>query len=129
MAKKKGANTLGGAVMSLFLDKRARETLKAAKGAQPVGEQPATPQAPQAPQATAAPTAPHPTREEINARLDEAVERRAQRANTPDRQALIEDALRIHADKSKILDDLPEEQKQKLKAMAMMALLKPGSGG
>ena len=125
MAKKPGTGKLGDAVKSLFLDKRARAALDAAKArdaAAPLGTgQPQTTQ-------PAAET-PHPSQDEINARLDEASQRRTQRAGTPDRQALIEDALRIHADKAKILDDLPEEQKQKLKAMAMMTLMKSGGSG
>lgn len=128
----------GNAFMSLFLDKRARESLKAAKAAQPVAAQPAAQSttqsatqsaaaapgaAPQTPQ-----TPPHPTQDEINARLEEAVEARARNAASPDRRALIDQARQIHADKSKLLDDLPEEQQRKLKAMALMALMKPPGG-
>lgn len=114
----------GNAFMSLFLDKRARESLKAVKTGQPAAAQSAT----QSPVAAAPQTPPHPTQDEINARLDEAVEARARNAASPDRRALIEQARQIHADKSKILDDLPEEQQRKLKAMALMALMKPPGG-
>ena len=39
----------------------------------------------------------------------------------PGRQALIEQALSIHDQKTKLLDDLPEEQREKLVVMAMHA--------
>jgi len=37
----------------------------------------------------------------------------------PGRQALIEQALSIHDEKSKLLDDLPDDQREKLIVMAM----------
>lgn len=39
----------------------------------------------------------------------------------PGRQALIEQVLSIHDQKTKLLDDLPEEQREKLVVMAMHA--------
>ncbi|MFB0951144.1 MAG: hypothetical protein QMB02_00010 [Rhodospirillales bacterium] len=39
----------------------------------------------------------------------------------PGRQALIEQALSIHDQKTKLLDDLPKEQREKLVVMAMHA--------
>lgn len=39
----------------------------------------------------------------------------------PGRQALIEQALSIHDQKTKLLEDLPEEQREKLVVMAMHA--------
>jgi hypothetical protein len=39
----------------------------------------------------------------------------------PDRQALIEQALSIHDQQSKILDELPKEQREKLMVMALHA--------
>lgn len=117
----------GNAFMSLFLDKRARESLKAVKTGQPAAAQ--SPAAASTAASHTSPQAPtHPTQDEINARLDEAVEARARNAASPDRRALIEQARQIHADKSKMLDDLPEEQQRKLKAMALMALMKPPGG-
>jgi len=41
---------------------------------------------------------------------------------SPERQALIEQAMAIHRSKSHILDDLDEEQREKLYVMAMQTL-------
>lgn len=48
------------------------------------------------------------------------------RVVTPERAALIENAMRVHRAKQKILADLDDEQKQRLVALAMRALLNEG---
>jgi len=115
---------LGKALMSLLLDKKAREALEA-KAAAP---RPATQHVPQTPPqqpGQAAPAqAPHPSQEEIYARLDEAQQASTNRANTPDRQRLIQEALKVRANKAKMLEELPEEQRRRLQAMAMMSFMK-----
>ncbi len=112
---------LGKALMSLFLDKKARAALeaKASASARAVhaGTVPAS-----APART--PPPPHPSQEEIIARLDDAQQSRTARAGTPSRQQLIEDAKKVRAQKAKMLDELPEEQRRKLQAMAMMSFMK-----
>lgn len=119
---------LGKALMSLFLDKQAREALENKAPFRAPPPQPPLTQA-QA-QAQAQDIAePHPSREELNARLDTAAEVRANRAASPNRQRLIEDALRVRANKAKILEDLPQEQRLKLQAMARMTFLKVKDGG
>lgn len=110
----------GKALMSLLLDKKAREALEAKGAAQPVTQQ--------APAPVHAPD-PHPSREELGARLDAAQQASDNRVNTPDRQRLIQDALKVRADKAKMLDDLPEEQRRRLKAMAMMSFMRARPGG
>lgn len=117
---------LGKALMSLLLDKKARaalETKAALKKAQP---QPAHAPGPASPVGA---TQPEPTREEINARLHDAQQAVSGRANTPDRQQLIQRALKVRADKAKMLEELPEEQRRRLQALAMMSFMKSRPNG
>ena len=50
---------------------------------------------------------------------------------TPERQALIQNALKVHRAKRQILDQLDDESRAKLVAMAITALMREGddSGG
>lgn len=55
----------------------------------------------------------------------------AARPMTPEREKLIQDAVRIHREKVKVLDELDPEAREKLAVMAMMVLdpdSLPGSG-
>jgi hypothetical protein len=52
----------------------------------------------------------------------EFINKRKKKSMTPERQALIEQAMAIHRSKSHVLDDLPPEQRDKLTFMAMKAL-------
>lgn len=115
---------LGKALMSLFLDKKARDALeaKAARPQRPPQVPNTAPIAP--PQAQAA----HPSREEIYDRLEQAQQASTQRSATPGRKQLIQDALKVRANKAKMLEDLPEEQRRRLKAMAMMSFMKARPG-
>ena len=117
---------LGKALMSLLLDKKARAALEA-KATR--SQQPQQPQQAQRQAAPRVPEPPHPSQDEIIARLDDAQKSSTSRAATPDRRKLIEEAQRVRADKAKMLDDLPEEQKRKLQAMAMMSFMKSRPGG
>lgn len=119
---------LGKALMSLFLDKKARDALEA-KATRP--QRP--PQAPNTAPNTAPTTPPqaqaaHPSREEIYDRLEQAQQASTQRSATPGRKQLIQDALKVRANKAKMLEDLPEEQRRRLKAMAMMSFMKARPG-
>ena len=116
----------GKALMSLLLDKKARDALEAKAAATQAYQQQrtATRERPQRP----AP-ARHPSQDEINARLDKAQQASVTRAGTPGRQQLIQQAMQVRANKAKMLDDLPEEQRLKLKAMAMMSFMKSRPGG
>ena len=52
----------------------------------------------------------------------------AKRLMTPERRKLIEEAMRVHRAKSKILDDLDDEDKRKLYAAAVKAFLHESDG-
>ena len=117
---------LGKTLMSLFLDKRAREAIEAQGKTR--AKTPATPPTP-APAAPPPTPEPHPSREELNARLEQAADASAKRAASPGRQQLIQQALKVRAAKAKMLDELPQEQRLKLQAMAQMSFLKAKSGG
>lgn len=60
---------------------------------------------------------------------DQAVEqirRNQNKVMTPERAELIRNAMEVHRAKKAILDDLDDEQKQKLVAMALRAFLNEG---
>jgi len=61
-------------------------------------------------------------RDSLNAAEQEISEKKVKRASNPKRQALIDEALAIHKSKKHIVDELPEEQRQKLLFMAQQAL-------
>lgn len=115
---------LGKALLSLLLDKKARAALEAQAPAPRQGQ--ARPQEQARP--AAAPQQPHPTQEELYARLEQAQQASVQRAHSPDRRQLIQEALKVRANKAKMLEDLPDGQQRKLKALAMASLLKARSG-
>lgn len=112
---------LGKALMSLLLDKKARNALEAKAAVKQAHQQQRTVE--RAPPPQAAP-ARHPSRDEINARLDKAQQASLTRTAAPGRQQLIQQAMQVRANKAKMLDELPEEQRLKLKAMAMMSFMK-----
>lgn len=112
---------LGKALLSLLLDKKARAALEAQAAAP-------RPQSPPASQQVRQPPPSHPSQEEIYSRLDQAQQASTQRAASPDRRQLIQEALKVRANKAKMLEDLPDGQQRRLKALAMMSLLKAHSG-
>jgi hypothetical protein len=61
------------------------------------------------------------------ANLD-AIEAARARVVTPEREELLRNAMRVRAAKEKILDDLNDEQKRRLYAAAVKALLNEGRG-
>lgn len=117
---------LGKALMSLLLDKKARDALEAKAAVTQAYQQQRAVERERTPQA--APVR-HPSQGEINARLDKAQQASVTRAGTPGRQQLIQQAMQVRATKAKMLDDLPEEQRLKLKAMAMMSFMKARPDG
>jgi hypothetical protein len=123
---------LGKTLMSLFLDKKARAALeaKAALKQLPQSAHPAANMPPNvAPGTGLGVRQPTPTREEINARLLEAEQAVSGRINTPDRQQLINQALKVRANKAKMLEELPEEQRRRLQALALMSFMKSRPDG
>ncbi len=97
------------ALTSVFLDKSARRTMEEKRRINSLA---------------AAGPAPMPEmiRQDLNAGLDAKLENfRRQAANpaTRERRELIQNALRIHGAKSKILENLSAEERRKLHAMAM----------
>lgn len=111
-------NFLKRALLSIFIDKNARAKLDALEAVKR-GE------------AVPAPVTPPAREEDDDDILPETLVRQAIESASaeldrkknlpPGRAALIEQALSIHDSKSKMLDDLPEEQREKLMVMAMHA--------
>lgn len=112
-------NFISRALLSIFIDKKARQKLDAiSDGKKPAGKR-------QRPN-------PDPEPETDIDDLDVLPETLVQQAIAsasaelerkknlpPGRQALIEQALSIHDQQSKLLDDLPKDQREKLMVMAM----------
>ncbi len=61
-------------------------------------------------------------RDSLDAAEQEISEKKHKHAANPGRQALINEALAVHKSKKHIVDELPEEQRQKLLYMAKQAL-------
>ncbi len=131
---------VSNALLSVFMDKKARETLKA------VQEQ----DEPSAPAASGTNTIndlenlvvqsdplENLNKDEvadlIRESLDEAereiVNRKTKRAANPERQALIDQAMAIHRSKQYVVDELPLEQREKLMYMALKTLVDPDDNG
>jgi len=105
---------LGAAFISLFLDKKARESRKN-KPQHPISSGRAKNEAPSV-------EPPHPSPEDIYARLEQSEQAMGQN-KSPERQQLIQKALRIRAAQATVLDDLSDEQKNKLHDLAVQSLL------
>jgi hypothetical protein len=110
------------ALMSLFMDKSAREKYEAiqevkrrdeaAKSGKPMPAQATTPE----PDDDILPET------LVRKAIDEAAAELDRKKNLPaDRRALIEQALAIQDSKRQLLNDLPQEQREKLIVMAMHA--------
>ncbi len=93
--------------------------------------QPARPSKPAAPTPTVAPKPPSSgpaddtamlVRQALDSAEAELTHRQNRKSMSPERQALIENALAIHRSKAHILDDLDEDQREKLYVMAMQTL-------
>ncbi|NQW00079.1 MAG: hypothetical protein HQ483_10310 [Rhodospirillales bacterium] len=124
------------ALLSVFMDKKARQKLQAArdlKGKTKAAAPP--PAASKTGQPAAQKTfADEPIevmgqdeiaaliRESLDAAEHEITEKKQKHAANPGRQALINQALAIHQSKKHIVDELPKEQREKLLFMAQQAL-------
>jgi hypothetical protein len=148
---------VSNALLSMVMDKKAREKFNAAQeakarakaGADPKPAPPTVAKAPVPSAADPRSKAPAPSNkalrpsaaaprvrppagedddaaELIRQALEEAelelINKRKRKAMTPQRQALIEQAMAIHRSKSHVLDELDPEQRDKLTFMAMKAL-------
>ncbi|MEG3618405.1 hypothetical protein V5T82_08075 [Magnetovibrio sp. PR-2] len=112
---------IGKAMMSLFLDKRARDVMEHAK------TQPGDPPHPQ----RVARGLEHQSQKEIKQKLDSKIDEihnKPQKTATPTRQELIDQARRVRAQKQDVLADLSPEQRMKLQVMAMKAMMPPKPG-
>lgn len=120
------------ALLSVFMDKQARQKLEASRG--PKNAKSSDRNFTPSDEDTPAPQLPDPVpsmsqdeitaliRDSLDAAEQEITEKKVKRAANPDRQALIEQAMAIHGSKKHIVDELPEEQRQKLIFMAQQAL-------
>lgn len=113
---------LSRAFLSLFMDKRAREKFEELQAAKKGG--------PKAESSAQTETAVTPDEDPIDVLPETLIQRAIDAASAelerkknlpPGRQALIEQALSIHDHQTKLLDDLPKDQREKLIVMAMHA--------
>lgn len=123
------------ALLSVVMDKNARDNLEAGKKRKPAqkpGPQTAEPAAPSkerkagGPKAGAPPSPPPPMAETedthqlimdaLRAAEQELTEKRDM---TPERQVLIQQAMALHRSKAHVLDDLSQEDREKLYVVAM----------
>ncbi|UTW50693.1 hypothetical protein KFF05_12120 [bacterium SCSIO 12827] len=111
------------ALLSVVMDKKARSTLDAAKQRAKTAPQAAAPEA--------LPASAEELRVAARQALESAEKELASKPKlTGDRKALIQQALAVRKQKTKILDDLGPDQKIKLQAMALEAFgLDPTKGG
>jgi len=116
---------VSNALLKVFMDKRARDTLHASK-------KPATAGAPDPARVRQADgdklenLNQDEVTELIRASLDQAereiIDRKTRKASNPERQALIDQALAIHRAKRHVVDELPADQREKLMFMALKTL-------
>ncbi|MCW8835786.1 MAG: hypothetical protein OQJ99_05405 [Rhodospirillales bacterium] len=103
------------ALMSVFLDKKAREAVSNRSASRKTGKPARQRNDASPPSRGGAP----PSREEDL----EALRIKTDHLMTPERKEMLRNAMKVRAAKSKIIEDLDDEQKRKLYAMAMKALL------
>ncbi|NQU61081.1 MAG: hypothetical protein HQ512_08110 [Rhodospirillales bacterium] len=118
------------ALLSVVMDKSAQDKIEARKKSRP--KKAATPAA-GAPQPVAVPQAALETEDTHQLIMDSlrAAEQEilGKQTATPERQALIDQALAIQKSKAHVLDDLTQEDREKLFVMAQKALNTPPSAG
>lgn len=118
------------ALLSVFMDKQAREKLDAGKNPKVAHPSATDEQAGEGEPHQPADPMDEMGQDEIASlirdSLDEAerelVERKTKKAANPERQALIDQAMSIHRSKQYIVDELPKEQREKLMYMALQTL-------
>lgn len=115
-------NIFSRALLSIFMDKSARQKLDALNevkaGKKKPGAKKPAPKA-QKPAALADDILPESLIQQAIGQAEAELDRK--KRLPPDRQALIEQALSIHDEQSQILDDLPPDQREKLMVMALHA--------
>ncbi|WP_132938785.1 hypothetical protein [Varunaivibrio sulfuroxidans] len=111
--------TVSNALLSLFMDKSAREKLNRVKTSARTSSTPSlsTPPPPRVPTAPPRP----PATDDAHAHLDEKLEN-AKRTLTSDRRALIRSALKIQRDQAKMLNEIDAEDRDRLRAIALSRL-------
>lgn len=109
--------TVSNALLSLFMDKSAREKLNRVKAS---ARTPSVPSLSPPPRVSTTPPRP-PAADDAHAHLDEKLEN-AKRNLTSDRRALIRSALKIQRDQAKKLDDIDVEDRDRLRAIALSCL-------
>lgn len=122
------------ALLSVFMDKKARKTLDASRAVKSKNSAPiaTTPKDDSDADVIQRVTDPLTAmshdevtaliRESLDAAEHEIVEKKTKPVANPNRQALIDQALAVHRSKSHIIDELPDEQREKLVYMATQAL-------
>ena len=115
-------NIFSRALLSIFIDKSARQKLdalnEAKAGKTKKGDKKAASSNKEAAE-LADDVLPDTLIQQAIGQAEEELDRK--KRLPPDRQALIEQALSIHDQQSKILDELPKEQREKLMVMALHA--------
>lgn len=115
-------NIFSRALLSIFMDKSARQKLDAINEVKAGKKKPQT-QKPNPKSKKASDPADDVLPESLIQQAIGQAEAELDRKKRlpPDRQALIEQALSIHDEQSQILDDLPPDQREKLMVMALHA--------
>lgn len=115
-------NIFSRALLSIFMDKSARQKLDAINEVKAGKKKPSSQKTDQEPQKTsdlADDVLPESLIQQAIGQAEAELDRK--KRLPPNRQALIEQALSIHDQQSKILDELPPEQREKLMVMALHA--------
>ncbi len=131
---------VSNALLSVFMDKKARDKLQSARDPK---QAPATERTPSTDiddlenQMVGGDPLDDMSRDEVAALIRDSLEeaereivsRKTKHAANPNRQALIDQAMAIHRSKRHIVDELPPEQREKLMYMALKTLGNPDDSG
>lgn len=115
-------NIFSRALLSVFMDKSARQKLDAINEVKAAKKKPSQKKSAPKPQKSSDPVddvLPESLIQQAIGQAEEELDRK--KRLPPNRQALIEQALSIHDEQSRILDELPKEQREKLMVMALHA--------
>ena len=118
-------------MISWFSKKPEPEKEKAVEPRTPPStDGPRQPPMPRSKHAKSKPVSPRPASQERTANITK-IQKIVQDTATPEREALIKQALRIRRTQTKVLDDLNDEDKLKLYAVAVRAMMgkEPDGGG
>lgn len=115
-------NIFSRALLSVFMDKSARQKLDAINEVKAGKKKPRQQKPTSKSKKTSDPAddvLPESLIQQAIGQAEDELDRK--KRLPPDRQALIEQALSIHDQQSKILDELPKDQREKLMVMALHA--------